>query len=1360
MAEISKLAQLSSVTGLNQNIDISSSDLDVNSVWVGGTSVGGAVQITKALASNLAGATNLNTASQIVQRDASGNFSAGTITANLTGVASGNLLPSNNLSDVASAALAFKNIAPLTTAGDMLYENSTPAPARLPIGTNGQILTVVGGLPAWSNASPTGVTSVALADGSATPIYAISGSPITGSGTLTFSLNTQSANQVFAGPASGSAAQPGFRALVSADIPNNAANTSGTASNITATSNSSLTTLSSLSLPGSQVTGNISGTASNITASSNSTLTTLSSLSLPGSQVTGNISGNAANITATTNSTLTTLSALSLPTSQLSGSVSLTTQVSGILPIANGGTGANSTSQNYVFAGPSTGGSGAPSFRALVAADLPSLSGTYLPLTGGTMSGSINGGGYEALNFANPTSAQSLATRAYVDSAINGLTWKGPVHAFANSNIALTGGASLTIDSYSVQNGDFVILSAQTTASQNNVYVASGIGSSYSLSVASGAEAATALGDAYLVLQGTVFGNTAYQVNQLTPNLTFMQFAGPNTYSFNGPLSLSGNVVSITQATTSTNGYLSSTDWNTFNSKQAAGNYMTALTGDVTASGPGSSAATISAGAVTLAKMANLAANSIIGNNTGSAATPIALTGTQVTAMLNLFSSSLQGLAPASGGGTVNFLRADGTWAAPAGSVTSVALADSTGIFNISGSPVTSSGTLTLSSLKSQTANTFLAAPNGSSGAPTFRVIAVADVPTLNQNTTGTAANITATSNSTLTTLSALSLPASQLSGQVSIANGGTGLASTSQNYVFAGPGTGGSGAPSFRALVAADVPTLNQNTTGTAANITATSNSTLTTLSALSLPTSQLSGSISLTTQVSGTLPIANGGTGATSTSQAFAFIGPTSGSGAPSFRALVSTDIPTLNQNTTGTAANITATTNSTLTTISTLVSVGTITTGTWSATTITTAHGGTGVTSVTTAPTASAFAGWDANKNLSANNHIEGYATTATAAGTTTLVVGSAYQQYFTGTSTQTVVMPVATTLVNGMQFVIVNNSTGNVTVQTSGSVSIQVMSANTQLVITCINTAGGTGIASWSWSYTSLASVTGSQTANTFYAAPNGSSGVPTFRAIVSADIPTLNQNTTGTAANITASSNSTLTTLSALSLPAGQITGQLAIANGGTGAATTSQAFAFIGPVSGSGAPSFRAIVATDIPTLNQNTTGSAATVSGTNVITASNMATGAFDQATIVGGNGTAANVVYAPMVQTVETSDQALTATTLVALRYELSSDSSGTVGRVWKADNNASTNNNFYVIGLAYPSFSVAQGATVKVVGQGLINVPSHGFTTGVPLYLGSSGALTTTAPSSTGTAIVRVGIVKDANNIYVHPVVVGIN
>ena len=65
------------------------------------------------------------------------------------------------------------------------------------------------------------------------------------------------------------------------------------------------------------------------------------------------------------------------------------------------------------------------------------------------------------------------------------------------------------------------------------------------------------------------------------------------------------------------------------------------------------------------------------------------------------------------------------------GTVTSVALTDNTGLFNVTGSPVTGAGSLTLASLHSQAANAVLAAPNGSSGTPSFRALVVSDVPTL-----------------------------------------------------------------------------------------------------------------------------------------------------------------------------------------------------------------------------------------------------------------------------------------------------------------------------------------------------------------------------------------------------------------------------------------------------------------------------------------------------------------------------------------------------------------------------------------------------------------------------------------------------
>jgi hypothetical protein len=90
--------------------------------------------------------------------------------------------------------------------------------------------------------------------------------------------------------------------------------------------------------------------------------------------------------------------------------------------------------------------------------------------------------------------------------------------------------------------------------------------------------------------------------------------------------------------------------------------------------------------------------------------------------------------------------------------------------------------------------------------------------------------------------------------------------------------------------------------------------------------------------------------------------------------------------------------------------------------------------------------------------------GYTTTATAAGTTTLTVTSTRYQFFTGTSTQTVVLPVTSTLTTGFTFVIVNNSTGNVTVQSSGANNILVMGPSSEASFVCILTSGTTA-ASW-------------------------------------------------------------------------------------------------------------------------------------------------------------------------------------------------------------------------------------------------------------------------------------------------------
>jgi hypothetical protein len=125
-----------------------------------------------------------------------------------------------------------------------------------------------------------------------------------------------------------------------------------------------------------------------------------------------------------------------------------------------------------------------------------------------------------------------------------------------------------------------------------------------------------------------------------------------------------------------------------------------------------------------------------------------------------------------------------------------------------------------------------------------------------------------------------------------------------------------------------------------------------------------------------------------------------------------------------------------------------------------------------------------------------------------------------------------LTVQPTLVSGTNIKTINSNSilGSGDLVITGGVSS--VSATTPVVATGTTTP----VISLASNYGDTQNPYASKTANNILAAPNGSSGVPTFRAIVSADIPTLNQNTTGTADNVT---------------------GIVAVANGGTGTATPS-----------------------------------------------------------------------------------------------------------------------------------------------------------------------------------------------------------
>jgi hypothetical protein len=95
------------------------------------------------------------------------------------------------------------------------------------------------------------------------------------------------------------------------------------------------------------------------------------------------------------------------------------------------------------------------------------------------------------------------------------------------------------------------------------------------------------------------------------------------------------------------------------------GNQTVTLSGDVTGSGATAITATVAANAIDNTKLADMATARLKGRVTTATGDPEDLTGTQATTLLDVFTSTLKGLAPSSGGGTANFLRADGSWAVP-----------------------------------------------------------------------------------------------------------------------------------------------------------------------------------------------------------------------------------------------------------------------------------------------------------------------------------------------------------------------------------------------------------------------------------------------------------------------------------------------------------------------------------------------------------------------------------------------------------------------------------------------------------------------------------------------------------------------
>jgi hypothetical protein len=233
------------------------------------------------------------------------------------------------------------------------------------------------------------------------------------------------------------------------------------------------------------------------------------------------------------------------------------------------------------------------------------------------------------------------------------------------------------------------------------------------------------------------------------------------------------------------------------------------------------------------------------------------------------------------GGGTGSWttLPAPGT-----GTVTSVALALPASLYTISGSPVTTNGTLT-GTLITQTANLVWAGPStGVPATPTFRALVTADLPA----GTGTVTSVAQTVPTSI--LSVTGSPVTT-TGTLAIA-----LQTQTANLVWAGPTTGAAATPTFRAVVPADLSGGTPGAgkywdgagTGAWTTLPAPGTGTVTSVAA-TVPTAEIALSGSPIT-TSGTLAF----TWQTQTANKF-FAGPSTGSAAtPTFRTLTVADLP----------------------------------------------------------------------------------------------------------------------------------------------------------------------------------------------------------------------------------------------------------------------------------------------------------------------------------------------------------------------------------------------------------------------------------------------------------------------------------